>query len=266
MIYHILFKPDLFLRNMLKEAFGLLEDEQIKIIGCSLIKPDLQLLNNMYLYEFKWEYDYFYHNVHLYELGPCFSLVCDIEFEKINVIRDLKGAALPSKLNDCSLRGRLKVKNRCINAIHMADTVENSQKEIEAIYHTKYITYHNTVWNYERIEKYLLDFLIENYASRNKEITGIFVLQQLLARIQYYINTCLTLRKNKNDDTILKYDVGFKQLLEVTNVAVKALNTFDFTQKLRFFEFFWKVLDTNMIYYNEFERYYIQSEILYSDV
>lgn len=261
MIYHIILKPDIFLKNQMKTALCLLNDEHIDIYACSLIKPSQQLLDTMYLSDFKWEYDYLQHNLQLYELGPSLSLICDIKHETIRNIRAFKGSSLPSHLTNDSIRGRLGVKDRCINSIHIADTEEKSLEEIKMLYHTDNIILSPTHYLfYEQIKKLLLDFIFENYSLNQSDISASIVLHRLLHRIHYYISTCITLGYQEYNNSF------FSQLVNFSNSAQQNFNKLDLQNKLRFFDLFWKLLDINMIYYSDFERYYIQSGILYYEV
>lgn len=257
MIYHILLKPDIFLRGLVEDTFQMLEDLHIDILGFALIRPNSQLLNCMYLKDFKWEYDYFEHNLELYRLGPSLSLVCDIEHEVLKNIRTIKGSALPTNIDKSSLRGRLKVRDRCINSIHMADSIQNSNQELRCIFHcTDFGKSVKNMINYPKLKELVLDLCLENYASTTKEVYAEMVLNNLLLRINNFINSVIALTG----------EAQFSQLIELTKSAKLIYGQPDMAYKIRFFEFFWKILDINMIYYSDFEKYYIQSDLLYSKI
>ena len=263
MIYHILLKPDLFLRNLIEDAFLLLNAYDITITNCALIRPNTKLLHCMYSNGFKWEFDYYSHNMRLYALGPSLSLICNIDQERLNAIRSIKGSALPSKLQDGSLRTFLKVKDRSINAIHMADTVELSNQELSCIYHIANDNSQNgQIMTYKDVADKLLSHVITVYAPQKKEVTGQMVLENILLRIHYYLDTCIRLNGGGLENKRIS---SLTQLENITKQAIDVYLQPECSYKIRFFDFFWNVLNDNMIYYSEFEKYYIQSGIIYSN-
>lgn len=129
---HILIKPDAFLRNIVHEIIDSFHNYNFEIIAVNIIMPNKSLLDVMYDKEFKWEYDYYCHNKRLYGLGPSLSVI--IKYNSNIDYKMIKGASLPIYPCMNSIRYLYGVKDRCLNLIHIADTLQESLNEINVIY------------------------------------------------------------------------------------------------------------------------------------
>ena len=88
------------------------------------------------------------------------------------------------------------------------------------------------------------------------------VLENILLRIHYYLDTCIRLNGGGLENKRIS---SLTQLENITKQAIDVYLQPECSYKIRFFDFFWNVLNDNMIYYSEFEKYYIQSGIIYSN-
>ena len=229
----------------------------------SLIRPNEQLLHQVYMKDFNWKFDYLSHNLNLFSLGPSLSLVCDIPPSIACNIRAFKGSALPIQLDQSSLRGKLNISDRCINGVHMADSEERSLLEIQYIYHLCPFNAKMKAQTYEDVKANLLDHQFEEYSSVETDISLKTVLRHMLIRINQFI-IFYDLVNGEYEDKAANHPVSLLK----NNICRIPEESFprDVLPLNRFWDYFFAVLNMNMIYYHPFEKYIIQSENLYSEI
>ncbi len=263
MIYHILLKPDVIVRKLIPKVFEIFEEQKIRVLLYSLIRPNECLLHQIYMDDFKWEYDYLSHNFNFYSLGPSLSLVCDVPSSIVCHIKSFKGSTLPIQLEFSSLRGKLNISDRCVNGIHMADNVERSWIEIHSIYQAHSFSEKIEAQTYKDIKINLLEHQFEEYSSLEADISLKTVLKHMLIRINQFlafydlVGNGQSSKVSVQPATLLKNCV--RHIDEMPSLS-------EISSLIRFWDYFFSVLDMNMIYYHPFEKYIIQSENLYLEV
>lgn len=263
MIYHILLKPDVIVRKLLLKIFEMFEKEEIKVLFYSLIRPNECLLHQIYMDDFKWEFDYLSHNFNFYSLGPSLSLVCDIPSDIACRAKYFKGSALPIQQDYSSLRGKLNISDRCVNGVHMADTIEKSWIEIYSIYRVRSFSVKVEPKKYKDVKINLLEHQFEEYAPFETDISLKTVLKHILIRINHFLMFYDLVSGDQSDEASVQPIILLKNCVQyITQIS----SSRDVLSLIRFWDYFFSVLDMNMIYYHPFEKYIIQSENLYLKV
>lgn len=261
MIYHILLKPDVIVRKLLPKIWEVFEKEKINVLLYSLIRPNECLLHQMYMDDFKWKFDYLSHNFN--SLGPSLSLVCDIPSSIACHVKSFKGSALPIQLDYSSLRGKLNISDRCVNGVHMADNVEKSWLEIYNIYRVHFFNAQIGSKTYKDIKINLLDHQFEEYSPLETDISLKTVLKHILIRINHFLMFCDLVGGNQSDKVLTQPIILLKKCVQhITEISFSS----DMLSLMRFWDYFFSVLDMNMVYYHPLEKYIIQSENLYLEV
>lgn len=155
----LLCKPDLFLRAMLPQFLAYLEDNQFFVKKYLIGKVSDLHFRLMYTTHFRSDVDDWHHNRKIYEFGPALGLLVEnrtleassfshsgnfawkqSDEEHFNTnfnssastlqkLGELKGSALPKERNPNSIRYLFQSKSRLFNLIHIADNLEQSEKE-----------------------------------------------------------------------------------------------------------------------------------------
>lgn len=268
---HILLKPDAFYRGVVKDILETLEVNQIQVFVSDIIRPNEILLGTMYDKNFCWEYDYYYHNRKLYELGPCLSLVC--KYDKKKDYKQLKGSSLPINPRVGSIRQQFQVKDRTLNLIHIADTLDNSQKEIETIYKIKAL---ENIIAERPLDKNIVECL--DTLNQTKELHFESVIKTISSRIMRRIKCILTLNgmvycQNDNYDLSRNHSLYERyvspDLLTLYYLVENLGKTFrskDSSRGIRELEYFKVLLKKEMIYVSEMEKYVMMGQCLYNSV
>lgn len=129
---YVLIKPDVILRNILKDTLNYFEDLGLQLIDYRCGALDKALYSTMYEPSFKWELDFWSHNAKAYKFGPVIGMV----FWNLKFPRDypsaqiylssIKGSTLPGNLEPGTLRYELKSSNRVFNLVHISDTAKQA--------------------------------------------------------------------------------------------------------------------------------------------
>lgn len=265
MIYHILLKPDSFWKNCYEKLIGdLVSIYQVKLIDWNLIVPSEDLLDQMYFYNFKWEFDYYNLNRKLYSLGPCLSLVAEIK-DSLD-IRKIKGTALPIESQLNSIRSNYHVKDRNINLIHIADDNQASKKELFVIFQCE--LKEDRKRHYKEQNEIICE--IEKCVGYGKEISAQSVLKLILMRINQKILSTINIKlgitkkeRNLNSLLILEDKYPIKTLYKLYN----SINADEKSiRNLKFLEYFLYVCKKNLIYVSQIEEYVLLSDTAYQNV
>ncbi len=263
MIYHILLKPDVIVRKLIPKIFEKFEEQEINVLLYSLIRPNECLLHQIYMDGFKWKFDYLSHNFNFYSLGPSLSLVCDIPSSISCDVKSFKGSTLPIRLDYSSLRGKLNISDRCVNGVHMADNIEKSWLEIHNIYQVRSFSVKIEPKTYKDIKINLLEHQFEEYSPIEADISLKTVLKHILIRINHFLAFYDLVGGEQNDKSSAQPIILLKNCIRhITKISISR----DVLSLIRFWDYFFSVLDMNMIYYHPFEKYIIQSENLYLEV
>lgn len=263
MIFHILLKPDILVRKLVPEVFKIFEQQEINVFLYSLIRPNEYLLQQIYMEGFNWKFDYLSHNFKFFSLGPSLSLVCDVPSSIVSQLKSFKGSALPVQLDCTSLRGKLNISDRCINGVHMADNVEKSWQEIYSIYQVRSFGTDMKLHTYEDIKLNLLNHQFEEYSSSEPNISSKIVLKHILIRINHFLAFYdLVGEVNNSNFSIRPIDLLKNCIRHINEMS----SSFEESSLMRFWDYFFSILDMNMIFYHPFEKYIIQSETLYLKV
>lgn len=262
---HILVKPDAFIRNIVDDILHWLTDADIEIYYYDIIKPSNRLLEIMYDERFQWEHDYYCHNKKLYDLGPSLSLLC--KYDANRDYRKIKGASLPICACINSIRYAFDVKDRVLNLIHIADTVEQSQQEIAEIYgigasHCGNIAINDRI-DYNRLLYGGIEFNCNS------------VVEKVLERIEHKIRCKLQFAGYKNATNILLESQNwtdnsiFKDLRKLSylcEVLRTEIHNKDTCRAIRFFDYFFSIIQNEMVYVTEIEKYIIISQCYYNKI
>ncbi|PWU15159.1 MAG: hypothetical protein C5B45_03155 [Chlamydiae bacterium] len=126
----VLFKPDLFYRQLLVPVFEFLKEYGFKPISLLAARVSNTHYKKMYSHQFLWEADDWYHNRQLYLFGPGLGVLLHHEKENAQkLLLQIKGAALPKNRREDSLRKKFLSKSRVFNLIHVPDSRCQAEKE-----------------------------------------------------------------------------------------------------------------------------------------
>ena len=268
--FHILLKPDVFHRNILEEVIETLGEFGVNIYVFDIIHPNEALLCEMYDSNFKWEYDYYIHNNRLYNLGPSLSLICDSNNNKD--LKAIKGASLPINDSSSSIRKRFKTKDRCLNILHIADTLFQSTKEIKLIYNNKCTSRFSQLHN-PQSSNVLLKTVSELLNPR-EDYCYTEIKKKLIKRIKHriicvkYINGIFdSMSFDQNQDY---YGAGIptelNKLLNMSMSLDKIIHNEKTDKSIRFIDYFIALANRNMIYISDIEKYILYGQCYYSRV
>ncbi|GEM_PF-6328959 len=270
MIYHILLKPDSFWKNCYEKIIvDLVSIYQIKLIDWNLIIPSEELLDQMYFYNFKWEFDYYNLNRKLYSLGPCLSLVAEIK-DSLD-IRKIKGAALPKEYQHNSIRSSYHVKDRNINLIHIADDIKESIKELSIIFQCEFKN--DVTKDYKEQSEMIHE--IKKCAGFGNEISARSVLNLLLVRIHQKIFSTLNViwgitDRDRNLNFMLVPENERKKIIYPVIALYELYHSIKADEKsirnIKFLEYFLYVCKKNLIYISQIEEYVLLSDAAYQNV
>ncbi len=280
---HILLKPDVFIRNILEDILLELEKRNTRFYSYDLISPNIKLLDIMHLHDFKWKYDYFSHNYDFFKLGPSLSLICknpDIETNYKDLVKEFKGAALPILDEGESIRKMFSVSDRCINVIHISDTLIQSKKEIKSV-----LNFRKDVELFDLSETLTIDEIIKGVDTLKGDGEYLFqnIVDIIKMRILHKNNICTSFLGNVNIESLFEYSpIYLDQKLEksynrldnrtdillkkATKSALQLHRCFCYgtiEERLCFVDYFFSICERLMIYLSSFEKYVIESEARY---
>lgn len=260
-LFHILIKPDAFIRGIVIDVITYLHKfYNVKIYTANIIEPNNKLLDIMYN-DFKWEYDYFDHNRQLYKFGPSLSLVCTMDHDVS--FKDIKGHTLPiNNIGNNSVRSKFGVVDRSINIIHIADDFEGSHKEVSQIYCSDRT-------NCNELSEMSVD-QIQTVIQQSRVLSEYLgVLSKIEQRMLTLLNSVNKLNSGTDSEINIVVNSMPKQfilLYESYNRIEWRMQSSDLGDKLKLLSFFHKCARNCNLYISQFELYVLYSQAYYYDV
>lgn len=263
-LFHILIKPDAFIRGIVIDVIEYMRVFfNLKIYSANVIEPNEKLLDIMYD-DFKWKYDYIEHNRQLYKFGPSLSLVCSVEHDVS--FKDIKGNTLPMNNSDSnSVRSKFCAVDRSINIIHIADDFEGCRREINQIYHSDCMNCNE-----------LLEMSIKQIQIVIKQSSIYYDFFSVLSTIQQRLLTLLNCVNKLNcqygdidselDLIVNSMPRQYRELYNSYNSLKSSMYSPDLSEKLKVLGFFYKCARECNQYISQYELYALYSQAYYYDV
>lgn len=126
----VLFKPDLFHRNLLEPILQFLKEHGFMPLSFLAARVTDAQYRKMYSSQFLWDVDDWYHNRQLYKFGPGLGVLflCGTGNAQ-ELLSQIKGSALPKDRKEGSLRKTFLSKSRVFNLVHVPDNRLQAEEE-----------------------------------------------------------------------------------------------------------------------------------------
>jgi nucleoside diphosphate kinase len=129
-IAFVLFKPDLFHRQLLVPIFEFLKEKGFMPLSFLASRVSDAQYKQMYSSKFLWKMDDWYHNRQVYSFGPGLGVLLNNKSGNAQeILLQIKGAALPKERKQGSIRKKFSSKSRVFNLIHVPDDSYQAEKE-----------------------------------------------------------------------------------------------------------------------------------------
>jgi nucleoside diphosphate kinase len=135
----ILLKPDVFLRNLVKEVLEWINKEEFLILAYKIGSVNDHHYEVMCSHTFYWQADEWDHNRKAFTFGPSIGLLLlgTASKDPLSYLQKMKGSALPAKREPHTIRYLFGSKSRIFNILHVPDSRENILSEARSWFGNK---------------------------------------------------------------------------------------------------------------------------------